>query len=249
MSAGTPRAASGLYPSWRRIGINFTGASATQPVDIERLIVDTAECAATDERLTVCAASWLARFHDLVDGRALSERTRAASPRTRAYLGGLLTLASESPDGAGRAPQFEAALTHCAPLTRARPFYDSAAALPVYRTWMRTHALPLYRRWNLLHDDANLQHKSVHTLDWLLQVPELRARALLSPSVEAACIAHTLHRVTNARQLSRELGTTYAAIHAAVDRLVGRGLLVKSRNGVRQELRLSALCAGILQVA
>jgi DNA-binding MarR family transcriptional regulator len=238
--------AANLYPQWRRIGINFTGASATEPVDVERLILDTAECAATDERLTICAASWLAQFHDLVDGRNLSERTRAASKTTQAYLGVLLTLAIEAPEGAGRAPQFETALTHCVPLAKARPFYDSSAALPAYRTWMRKQALPLYRRWNLLHDDAALQHKSIHTLDWLLKVPELRARAFLSPSIEAACIAHTLNRVTNARVLSRELGTTYAAIHAAVDRLVGRGLLVKSRNGVRQELRLSTLCADIL---
>lgn len=238
-----------LYPLWRRIGINFTGASATEPVDIESLIIDTAEQASTDERLTVCAASWLALYHDLVDGRALSERVRAAPRRTQAYLGGILSLAIESPDGAGRATQFETALSHCRPLARAQPFYDSGAALPTYRNWMRKNTLPLYKRWNLFHDDTGLQHKSIHSLEWLLKVPELRARALLSPSIEAACISHTLNRVTNARQLSRELDTTYAAIHAAVDRLVGRGLLVKSRNGVRQELRLSTLCADILQAA
>jgi DNA-binding MarR family transcriptional regulator len=246
MSANAPDSATDLYPQWCRIGVNFTGASAADPVDIERLILDTADRASADERLTVCAASWLAQYHDLIDGRRLSELTRQAKPRTRAYLGAMLSLAIEAPDGAGRAPQFETTLTHCTPLSTARPFYDSVAALPAYRTWMRQHALPLYRRWNLLHDDDKLQHKSIHSLDWLLKVPELRVRALLSPSVEAACVARTLDRVTNARQLSRELGITYAAIHAAVERLVGRGLLVKSRNGVRQELRLSLFCASLL---
>jgi DNA-binding MarR family transcriptional regulator len=249
VTAASSQSASDLYPLWRRIGVNFTGESARDPVDIERLIIDTAEVASTDERLTVCAASWLAQFHDLVDGRSLSERTRAASRRTRAYLGAILTLVTEAPEGAGRAPQFETTLSHCTALSKAQPFYNSVTALREYRDWMRKNTLPLYRRWNLLHDDAGLQHKSIHSLEWLLKVPELRARALLSPSVEAACIAHTLNRVTNARQLSRELGTTYAAIHAAVDRLVGRGLLVKSKNGVRQELRLSSLCADIIQAA
>jgi DNA-binding MarR family transcriptional regulator len=221
--------------------VNFTGSSSVDPVDVERLIVSTAGLASKDERLTICAASWLAQFHDLVDGRRLSELTREASPRTRAYLGALLSLAIEAPDGAGRAPQFDTALTHCAPLRQARPFYEVAN-----RQWMRERSLKLYRRWHLWHDEATLQHKSIHSLDQVLKVPELRARALLGPSIEASCVAYTLERVTNARSLSRLLGATYAATHAAVERLVGRGLLTRTRNGVRQDLRLSSLCSAAL---
>jgi len=44
------------------------------------------------------------------------------------------------------------------------------------------------------------------------------------------------------------LGATYAATHAAVERLVGRGLLIRTRNGVRQELRLSDLATAVLSV-
>jgi DNA-binding MarR family transcriptional regulator len=230
-----------LYPLWRRIGVNFTGPSSAEPVDVERLILATAGLASADERLTVCAASWLARFHDLVDGRRLSELTREASPRTRAYLGALLSLAVEAPDGAGRAPQFDTALSHCSPLRQAQSFYELANW-----QWMRKHSLTLYSRWHLWHDEATLQHKSIHSLDQLLKVPELRARALLGPSIEASCVALTMKSITNARSLSRLLGVTYAATHAAVERLVGRGLLIRTRNGVRQELRLSSLCLAAL---
>jgi DNA-binding MarR family transcriptional regulator len=108
---------------------------------------------------------------------------------------------------------------------------------------MQRRGLPLYRRWRLWHDDMTLQLKSLHSLDQLLKVPELRTRAILGPSIEASCIALTFDRVTNARSLSRLLGVTYAATHAAVERLVGRGLLVRTRNGVRQDLRLSNLSA------
>jgi len=232
-----------LYPLWRRIGVNFTGPSSTDVVDLERLIVATASLASTDERLTVCAASWLAQFHDLVDGRRLSELTRDASIRTRAYLGALLSLAIEAPEGAGRAPQFDTAISHCSPLREAQPFYDVAN-----RQWMRERSLTLYRRWHLWHDEGTLQHKSIHSLDQLLKVPELRARALLGPSIEANCVAYTLERVTNARSLSRLLGVTYAATHAAVERLVGRGLLQRTPNGVRQELRPSKLCTAALNL-
>jgi hypothetical protein len=44
-----------------------------------------------------------------------------------------------------------------------------------------------------------------------------------------------MDRVMNARSLSRDIGVSYAAAHAAVERLVGRGLLLRHRNGVRQE--------------
>jgi len=241
--------AADLYPLWRRIGINFTGVSSTEAVDVEKLVLATANLASTDERLTVCAASWLARFHDLIDGRRLSELTRAAPLRTRAYLGALLSLAIEAEDGAGRAPQFDTALSHCRPLRHPQTFYDVANKSPVQRTWMHQRALPLYRRWHLWHDEAILQHKSIQSLDQLLKVPDLRARAVLGPSIEASCIAYTLERTTNARLLSRRLGVTYAATHAAVERLVGRGLLIRTRHGVRQNLSLSGLCTAVLTSA
>ena len=249
LTPGRELAAAGatdLYPLWRRIGINFTGASSTEPVDLESLILATASAASTDERLTVCAASWLGQFHDLIDGRRLSELTRAASLRTRAYLGALLSLAIEAPDGAGRVPQFDTALSHCRPLRRPQSFYDVANKSAAQRSWMQLRALPLYRRWHLWHDESILQHKSIHSLDQLLKVPELRARAVLGPSIEASCIAYTQECTTNARSLSRKLGVTYAATHAAVERLIGRGLLIRTRNGVRQDLRLSDLCTTVL---
>jgi hypothetical protein len=58
---------------------------------------------------------------------------------------------------------------------------------------------------------------SIHPLARILKVPELRARALCGPSIEAAFIAHAMDRVTNARSLSRDIGVSYAAAHAAVE--------------------------------
>jgi hypothetical protein len=79
-------------------------------------------------------------------------------------------------------------------------------------------------------------------------VPELRAGALCGPSIEAVFVAHAMDRITNARSLSRDIGVSYAAAHAAVQRLVGRGLLLRHRNGVQQELSLSAFAVNALKV-
>jgi hypothetical protein len=236
-----------LYAAWRRLGVNFSVTPCTDIVEAEPLILATAAVKGADERLTICAVSWLARYHAFVDGRRLSELARDATPTVRSYLGMMLSLAIEAPDGAGRAPQYEAALAHCKPLRRPRALYDNIEALPAFREWARKHGLPVYRRWGFWHDDVTLKLVSVHPLARILKVPELRARALCGPSIEAAFMARTMDRITNARSLSRDIGVSYAAAHAAVERLVGRGLLLRRRNGVRQELSPSALAVDALK--
>jgi DNA-binding transcriptional regulator PaaX len=57
-----------------------------------------------------------------------------------------------------------------------------------------------------------------------------------------------MDRITNARSLSRDIGVSYATARAAVERLVGRGLLLRHRNGVRQELSPSAFVVNALKV-
>ena len=82
--------------------------------------------------------------------------------------------------------------------------------------------------------DMTLKLGSVHPLAWILKVPELRARALCGPSIEAAFIARAMDRITNARSLSRDIGVSYAAAHAAVERLVGFGRNAASRQTPRK---------------
>jgi DNA-binding MarR family transcriptional regulator len=236
-----PESLIAIFADWRRFGVSFTGPTSHGPVDLELLIIRTAQHASLDERLFVGAAAWLARFHDFVDGRRLSELTRHTDRDTSAYLGALLTLAVQAPQGAGNAPQFEAALSHCRSHNYPRALFDIANRLPHIRRRMRTRCLALFQQWGLWHDDDRLKTGSIRPLEFVLRVPELRTRALLGPNIEAQLVASTIGRVTNARQLSRELQVTYAATHAAVSRLVGRGLLVRNRNGVRQELKLSPI--------
>jgi hypothetical protein len=230
------------------LGVNFSVSPGAEMVEVEPLMLATAAVAGADERLTICAISWLARYHSFVDGRRLSELTRNSTSTVRSYLGIMLSLAIEAPEGAGRAPQYEAALAHCKPLRRPRALYDNIEALPAFREWVRTHGLPVYRRWGFWHDDVTLKLASINPLARILKVPELRARALCGPSIEAAFLAHAMDGITNARSLSRDIGVSYAAAHAAVERLVGRGLLLRHRNGVRQELSPSAFAVNALKV-
>lgn len=166
-----------IYAAWCRLGVNFTGGSSVEPVDLEPLIIATGRVARIDARLTICVASWLACYHSFVDGRRLSELTRVADCAVLPYLGALLSLAVEAPEGAGRAPQLEAALALCKPIRPMRPLYDIVEAFPSIKARMQAHALPLYKRWGFWHDDATLKKASIHSPSWVLRVPELHARA------------------------------------------------------------------------
>ncbi len=223
--------------AWKRLGVQFSGGSSAQPTDLEVLLVETAGMVATDERLFVGVATWLSQYHGFVNGRRLSALVARLEPTTTAYLGALLSVASEA---AGRAPELEAGITRCVPLVTPRPLYQIMNSMPALRDRVHLHALSVYAQWGLWHDDATLKVESIRPLIWLLSVPELRARAVFGPSVEADIMARAFLGDVTAQAVARETGVSYAAAHAAASRLVHRGMLTRERHGVRQFLSLSA---------
>jgi DNA-binding MarR family transcriptional regulator len=211
------------------------------PVDLEVLICQTARVAPRDERLFVCAASWLAAYHGFVNGRrlsALAAELATTDASASAVLGALLSLARA---GAGAAPEFDAALSQCQPFKPARALFDVMESMETLRLRARQRALPLFAEWGLWHDDATLKPTAVRPLGWVLGVPELRVRALLGPSVEADLMTRALEGGVAVRDVARETGVSYAAAHAAAGRLVGRGLLTRERSAQRQLLRPTEL--------
>jgi hypothetical protein len=225
--------------AWKRLGVQFTIQPAQHSIDIETLIVETAAVGAADERLFVGAASWLARYHGFVNGRRLSALVSQANREITAYVGALLSLAEYRPEGTKRAPELDAALARCLALAEPRPLYDIMDTLPVLRARVQSDALPLYARWGLWHDDATLKLDSVRPLASLLHVPEIRARAVFGPSVEADIMARAFAGHVTAQEIARDTGVSYAAAHGAADRLVHRGMLIRKRRGVHQELHIS----------
>lgn len=247
-ASATTQALDPIAAKWTRVGVLFGVQPAATPVDLEVLICETARVAPADERLFVCAASWLAAHHGFVNGRrlsALAAALRADEPPSSAALGALLSF---SDAGAGGAPEFEAALGQCRPLSPARPLFDVMDTMRSLRERVREKALPLFTAWGLWHDDATLKPTAVRPVAWLLDVPELRIRALLGPSVEADLMARALEGVVAVRDVARATGVSYAAAHAAADRLVARGLLVRERAAQRQLLRPTAPARAALTV-
>src|SRR4051794_36582819 len=97
---------------WVRLGGMFNVPPATGPVDLERLLVDTARLAPANTRLLTMGSSWLARHGAAVDDGRLAGMVCGLSAGESAVLGLMLDLAREAADGdSARAGWFARALT------------------------------------------------------------------------------------------------------------------------------------------
>ena len=234
-----------LAGNWARLGVLFGVEPSNAIVDIELLICDTARIAPADERLFVCAASWMAEYHGFVNGRRLSALAGALDSEGSAVLGALLSLASEA---AGGAPSLDAARARCHPLAKAQALFTAMRSMRVLTARARRNALPLFVAWGLWHDDQTLKPTAIRPVGWLLaKVPELRVRALLGPSVEADLMTYALAEEVTVRGIARTSLTSYAAVHGAADRLVWRGLLFRERVAQSQILRPTAFALDALR--
>ena len=166
-----------LAADWARLGVLFAVEPSHSPVDVEKLIVATAGAAQDDERLFVCAASWLAEHHRFVDGQRLSALAADLDARTSALLGAMLSVAGGE---AGGLPELDAARSRCRPLAAPQPLFSVMGSMRVLRDRARRDALPVFASWGLWHDDATLKPSAIRPESWLLrEVPELRTRSLL----------------------------------------------------------------------
>jgi hypothetical protein len=173
-----------IAASWARLGVLFGVEPSREPVDLELLICITARVAPEDERLFVCAASWIAERHAFVNGTRLSALAAQLDPAGSAVLGALLSIAG---DAAGVAPELEAARACCRPHATPRPLFVVMRSMRVLTHRVRRDALPAFTLWGLWHDDQTLKPAAVRPLAWVFQnVPELRNATI-------GCRAHLSH--------------------------------------------------------
>lgn len=171
----SPEARARISAEWARVGGGFTVPPGAYAVDLEALIVRSAQQAPADARLFFVAASWTGVHHVLVDAPRLARALDPLDPTTSAVAGALLDVANMI----ARAPQLDALAAHCRPLVRPRVLFDGTAADPWLAEQTRRNALPVFTRWGLYCDDISLKTAAVRPLRWIARhCPELRARAV-----------------------------------------------------------------------
>lgn len=218
--------ADALRSAWTRVGALFAVAPMREPVDLEELVCATAAVAREDQRLFVVPASWLAVHHHLLDARRLGRHIDGLGPIESATIGALLSLAASAAPGR---TALASALEHCRPLDQPEPLFPVMARSPGLLRLLQEDALPLFRQWGFWHDDASLQPSAVRPVRWILeQCPELRFRLLVGPGLEAEVLHHVAQEPLCIAEIARRTDASYAAAHAAVQRLAGRGLLTEA---------------------
>ena len=218
-----------LRAAWARLGALFAVTPAREAVDLEALICATAAVAREDQRLFVVPASWLAVHHHLVDARRLGRRIEALGQPESATVGALLALADSATPGR---TALALALRHCRPLDRPEPLFPVMARSPGLLRLLRADALPLFRQWGFWHDDDTLQPSAVRPVQWIVEkCPELRFRLLVGPGLDAEVLRFAADSPSSIAALARRAGASYAATHAAVQRLAARGLLAEADGG------------------
>lgn len=215
-----------LRAEWTRLGVGFAGEPAASVIDLEELVLRSADESPRDPRLFWGAASWLARYGDLVDGRRLSWKLGRAKGRPE--LAALIV--------ASRCHGLRGLLTRCARLPRPRPLFDIVASTPFLENRVRAGALPQFRDWGLLLDEVCLCPDAIRPLSWILRHNRnLLLRAVIGADLKAELLAALLNssEPQTASELCRRQGRQYASVHAALHGLSVPGLVHASRDGNR----------------
>jgi hypothetical protein len=214
----------GLRECWTRIGAGFYADAQRSWVDIERLIIQTAEHCRHDERLFVMAASWLSLFHLFVDARRMGRLLLDTSSETKAIVGALLSLA-RSQTGSGSSP-LDSVVASLKPLQPMSFLFLSTSEFPAILNRTRQRAIPLFARWGFWHDDDKLKLNALNTKEWVLRhCPEIRIRAFLGPGLDAEIVCLLAGGTKTTKDLAEASGATYAAVFSATSRLLGLRLL------------------------
>lgn len=220
-----------LAREWTRVGGGFTVPAATAPVDLEELLIRSVQAGPADYRVFFVAATWLGVHEAFVDMRKFAKRLAALDGMDSAVAGALVDLARL----AGGSAALSQLAARCRALDTPRPLFDANAQNLVLRDHVEAHPLPIFARWGLWHDEISLKHGAIRPVQWILKhCPELRVRALVGTGLDAEVLQSTWSAACSITELSEKLGTSYAATHEAVERLLHRGLVTERREANRR---------------
>lgn len=206
---------------WGRLGIALGGAVAPASPDVERLLLDSAHCAAASPQIVIAAVTWLSRFGNLVaEHRLHAMLQRETIDRSR--LGLMLALAIDHARQHDRRRNLSHTLKLCGPAAEPHPFFAIASGSAAMIERARRRASPLSRAWNLWMDPIEPKYDALRPAAWIVeQNPALRVRADFRGDLRASillCLVHDQPQAT-ITELARLTGASRLATTHALDEL------------------------------
>lgn len=209
-----------LLQQWTALGAGFNTTPASGAIDIERMLLRTAEAAPESARLFIMAASWLHRYAETVARHRLSRLIDdELNPRHRPALGLLLDTAQQ-----GTFPlRFKSITDRVPPSGEPRPLFAAEQRTPALQGRAERRASDLSRRWNLWCEPIDLKPDAIRTPSWLFaRHPQLLTQADFRGDLRASILASLRHDPgagDSELALARASGGSRSQIRNALDNL------------------------------
>lgn len=227
---------------WARLGVMFNVKPANEPVDVERLLLDTARLAPAHTRLLIGAVTWVARHGDAVAKHRLMQLIRdELHDDDQPVMGLMLDLARQA-DPANRT-RFNQAIQSCREGSLPRPLSDIEQASPMLTKLARYRASELSRKWGRWCEPFELKLDALRPPAWVMShnsylVERAFAGGDLVASILAECATRREPSFPNEAELARRLGASRPAVHQAVKVLQRSGRMTIERKGRSNILHL-----------
>lgn len=209
-----------LLQQWTSLGAGFNTTPAPGAIDLERLLLRTAEAAPESARLFTMAASWLHTYAETVARHRLIRLIEdELAPRHHAALGLLLDIAQQ-----GHFPQrFKSTTDRIAPADEPHPLFATERKNLALRKRAERRASDLSHNWNLWCEPIELKTDAIRPPSWLfVQHPHLRTQADFRGDLRASILASLRHDPGSGSSelaLARATGGSRSQIRNALDSL------------------------------
>lgn len=232
-----------LIAQWASIGAGFNAMPANGPIDLERLLLDTARHASGMSRLFIMAATWLHTYGDLIAKHRLKRIIRdELEAEYRPVLGLLLDIAQQ-----GTHPlEFQTITKALEPAESFAPLFDIDRTHPKLAERASRHASAISKEWNLWCAPFEFKNDALRPASWLMaRHPEFITRADFRGDLRASILAALRHDPGaghSEQRLAALAGGSRAQAIASLRNLelTGRVRSLKAERGNRMELLLIA---------
>ena len=205
---------------WVRLGAFFNAEPAIDTPDIEKLLVQTAQCCPQIPRLLPVCITWLTQYYRLVCRHRLAKSAAGiAGTDTSASLGLILTMTKYYTG----TDHFNLVIKNCTAAESPKPMFLSDRNNANLTKLAQSRSCDLGRRWGLWCESVQLKEDAIRPLNWLMdQNPLLKHRALFGGNLRAS-ILETLRFCPDSGEsesaLARYCYATRKAVREALDHL------------------------------
>ncbi len=172
---------------WGALGAGFEPDPIGGTPDIERLLLDTARCAAQSARLVSMCVTWLRAYADLVATHRLRRLILdELDPRLHATMGFLLDASQEGE----HQPAFASITKRLSASTQPAPLFTDQTRDGALSALAQRRASPISAKWGVWAMPIEFKHDALRPAHWLMRThPNLVTRADLRGDLRASVLA------------------------------------------------------------